>query len=181
VWCRHGRGPAQGQEPAAARPRLPRWRSPTGSSSSRGPEREAILAEAEHGRASQPRCTCPASSPIPRRYIGLFDIFALSSDSEQFPISLVEAMAAGVPAATTAVGDIPSMVADENRPFLARDEVALAAALRQLGSDAGLRERIGAANRAKARAEYDETGMIGAYARLYGAAIGRPGAFVTEL
>jgi glycosyltransferase involved in cell wall biosynthesis len=145
-----------------------------------GPERDAILAEAERlGIAG--RVHLPGFLADPARYIGLFDIFALSSDSEQFPISLVEAMAAGVPAATTAVGDIPSMVADENRPFLARDEVALAAALRQLGSDAGLRERIGAANRAKARAEYDETGMIGAYARLYEAAIGRRGAFVTEL
>src|SRR3546814_17400481 len=53
----------------------------------------------------------------PWNFIGLFDIFALSSDSEQFPISLVEAMAAACPAVATNVGDVVDMVAPENRPF----------------------------------------------------------------
>ena len=42
----------------------------------------------------------------PALWIGRFDIFALSSDSEQFPISLVEAMAAARPVAAYGVGDI---------------------------------------------------------------------------
>ena len=46
----------------------------------------------------------------PARWIGHFDIFALSSDSEQFPISLIEAMAAGLPAVATAVGDVSAIV-----------------------------------------------------------------------
>ncbi len=145
-----------------------------------GPEREAILAEA--GKLGvRDHVHLPGFLADPARFMGLFDIFVLSSDSEQFPISLVEAMAAGLPAATTAVGDIPNMVAQENRPFLAADETALAHALRTLATDPALRARVGAANRAKARAEYDESAMIRAYARLYGAAIGRPDAFMTEL
>ena len=52
------------------------------------------------------RLLMPGFLADPARWIGRFDIFALSSDSEQFPISLVEAMAAGLPAVATAVGDV---------------------------------------------------------------------------
>jgi glycosyltransferase involved in cell wall biosynthesis len=145
-----------------------------------GPEREAILAEA--GRLGiGDRVHLPGFLRDPARYMGLFDIFALSSDSEQFPISLVEAMAAGLPAACTAVGDIVTMVSEENRALIAADEAGLTQALRRLANDPELRARIGAANRAKARADYDEAAMIRSYARLYGGAIGRPEAFPTEL
>lgn len=41
-----------------------------------------------------------------------FDIFALSSDTEQLPIALLEAMAVGMPVAATAVGDVPHILAD---------------------------------------------------------------------
>jgi hypothetical protein len=40
------------------------------------------------------RLMMPGFLKDPSRFVGLFDIFALSSDSEQYPISLVEAMAA---------------------------------------------------------------------------------------
>lgn len=141
-----------------------------------GPERGRILAEAE-AQGVADRVHLPGFLTDPAGYVGLFDVFALSSDSEQFPISLVEAMAAGVPAATMRVGDIADMVSQENRPFVAADEQGLAAALAALGSDAALRRKVGEANRARAAAEYDEAHMIAAYAALYGEAIGRPGAF----
>ena len=98
----------------------------------------------------------------PARWIGHFDIFALSSDSEQFPISLVEAMAAGLPAVATAVGDVPAIVSDDNRPLIVEpdDEAAFAAALDSLADRRDLRRAIGAANREKAAADYDEKAMI---------------------
>ncbi len=134
-----------------------------------GPERDAICAEAAKlGFAD--RLLLPGFIPDPHLYAGLFDIFALSSDSEQFPISLVEAMAAGLPAVATAVGDVAAMVSAENRPFIVNrdDEIALAAVLAKLVDDRELRKRLGCANRAKAVAEYDEGAMIAAYASLYG-------------
>lgn len=143
-----------------------------------GPQSEAIAAEARsQGVAS--RLLMPGFLSDPARWIGHFDIFALSSDSEQFPISLVEAMAAGLPTVATAVGDVPHIVSDDNRPLIVEpdDEAAFAAALDSLAERSDLRRAIGAANRDRAAARFDEALMIDAYARLYGAAIGRPEAF----
>lgn len=137
-----------------------------------GPEREAILAEAAaHGLED---IHMAGFMDRPWRFVGLFDIFALSSDSEQFPISLVEAMAAGVPAASMDVGDVANMVAPENRPFVVEDEQALADALGVLAGDADLRARLGMANRQRATRDYTEADMVNAYAQLYGEALASP-------
>ena len=144
-----------------------------------GPESEAIAAEARSAGVGS-RLLMPGFLADPARWLGHFDVFALSSDSEQFPISLVEAMAAGLPAVATAVGDVPAMVSDDNRPLIVEpeDERAFTAALDSLTERADLRGAIGRANREKAAAEYDEKGMIARYARLYGEAIGRPDALL---
>jgi glycosyltransferase involved in cell wall biosynthesis len=143
-----------------------------------GPESETIVAEARRlGVAA--RVHLPGFLADPARYIGRFDVFALSSNSEQFPISLVEAMAAGLPVVATAVGDIPTIVSADNRPLIVdpEDEAAFAAALDTLADRADLRRSIGRANRERAAAEFDERDMIARYARLYGEAIGAPHAF----
>ena len=122
-----------------------------------GPESERIAAEARAAGVAA-RLLMPGFLADPARWIGHFDIFALSSDSEQFPISLVEAMAAGLPAVATAVGDVASIVSADNRPLIVdpSDEAGFAAALDSLADQPNLRRAIGAANRAKAAAEYDE-------------------------
>jgi len=142
-----------------------------------GPETEAIMGEARRLQVAD-RLLLPGFLPDPAKAIAAFDIFALSSDSEQFPISLVEAMAGGLPVAATAVGDIMTMVSPDNRPLIVApdDEAALTAALDTLAERRDLRRMIGRANREKACAEFDETRMIARYARLYGAAIGSPDA-----
>lgn len=133
-----------------------------------GPERASILAEAE-ACGLEHRVHLPGFVADPAKAVGLFDVFALSSVSEQFPISVVEAMAAGLPVAAPRVGDIASMVATDNGPWLVApgDEEGLAASLAALAEDADLRGRIGEANRAKARAEYDQSRMIERYGALY--------------
>jgi glycosyltransferase involved in cell wall biosynthesis len=139
-----------------------------------GPERAAILAEAE-GLGVEHRVHLPGFVADPASVVGLFDVFALSSKSEQFPISVVEAMAAGLPVVAPAVGDVGLMVAEENLPFIVPpgDERALRDALAELAADPAQRKRIGEANRARARKEYDEAAMIARYKALYWGLMGR--------
>lgn len=139
-----------------------------------GPERGAIMAEAARLGIAD-RLVMPGFLKDPASYVGLFDIFALSSDSEQYPISLVEAMAAGLPTLCTDVGDVRHIVAEENWPFIIakEDEDGFAAALAKLAGDANLRRQIGGANRALALAHYGENRMFAAYRALYAAAMNR--------
>ena len=143
-----------------------------------GPERAAIMEQALALDIGH-RVHLPGHVPDPAAAIGLFDLFALSSDSEQAPLSVIEAMAAGLAVASPSVGDVAAMVAPENAPFIvpAGDEAALGEALRRLGEDEALRRAVGTANRVRARVEFDEATMVGRYRAVYGAACGRLDAF----
>ena len=89
----------------------------------------------------------------------------------------MEAMAAGLPVVSPPVGDVPTMVSAENRPYLTQDrfEVTLRDRMKWLQDSPDNRAAIGHANQQRARAMFDEGAMIAAYARLYGEAMGRPG------
>lgn len=139
-----------------------------------GPEKQTIRDAADALQISH-RVHLPGHVEKPEKFVGLFDIFALSSKSEQFPISMIEAMAAGVPIAAPAVGDVEYMVAEENAPFITKagDMDALGKSLLELSKDDNLRRRIGAANQAKAQTEFDEAVMIDRYKRLYASAMGQ--------
>ncbi len=140
-----------------------------------GPEREAI-ADAAEAMFMGDSLVMPGFLRDPARYIGLFDVFALSSKSEQQPIAVMEAMAAGLPIVAPPVGDVASMVAPENRVFIADDwfEVHLRDRLQGLAQRPDLRRAVGAANQARARQLFDEGAMIDAYRALYAGALMQP-------
>ncbi len=97
-----------------------------------------------------------------------FDIFALSSDTEQMPLSVIEAMASGLPVVSTAVGDVRLMVATENAGFIVSlDEAALGSALAALSGDRECRRRVGQANLARAQCYFDQAAMFAAYGALW--------------
>jgi glycosyltransferase involved in cell wall biosynthesis len=137
-----------------------------------GQERAAVIEEAE--RQGMADLVLPGVLPGPEDYVGAFDIFALSSDSEQYPRSLIEAMAAGLPVVATDVGDTLGMLSPKNRPFVVPPGAveAFTAALETLADDTEMRRSIGEANRKRALRCFDEAVMIQLYTQLYGAAIG---------
>lgn len=133
-----------------------------------GGERAAIEAAAAKAGVAD-RVVLAGFVPQPRRYLGCFDIFAISSDTEQFPISLVEAMAARLPAVSTDVGDVRLILDAANAPFIVSrtDETGFTAALTALIDDAALRAGIGTANRAKVERDYSFARMVATYDALF--------------
>lgn len=133
-----------------------------------GPDRAAIEAEADASWLE-----LPGETKSPETAFRDFDIFALSSDTEQAPLSLMEAMAAGLPVAATDVGDIKRMVAPANAPFISQmeDEKGLANSIAALAKDRRLRLELGRANAAKAGTDFTVEKMVSAHAALHRRAI----------
>ena len=108
------------------------------------------------------------ASDAPERLLSLFSVYALSSDTEQMPLSILEAMAASLSIASTDVGDIRHMVAEENRSLVVeRDARKLADAMTMLLVDPGKAASIGRANRVRAMQVYDQSHMFAAYRSLF--------------
>jgi L-malate glycosyltransferase len=105
----------------------------------------------------------------PAGVMSAFDVFAISSDTEQMPLSILEAMASGLPVVGTDVGDIGEMVAPANRPYLApaTDEAGFARNLAALLADPDLRGQLGAQNRRRCAEMFDKREMFAAYGKLY--------------
>jgi glycosyltransferase involved in cell wall biosynthesis len=106
---------------------------------------------------------------LPEAVLGGFDVFALSSDTEQMPNSLLEAMASGRAVAAVEVGDVKDMVSEENRPFIvSRDDLlGFADSIWTLLQSSMLRERIGRCNRARSASEFSQERMFAAYEELF--------------
>lgn len=135
-----------------------------------GPERGAILAEAAACGIAD-RLVLPGFMADPARWIGHFDLLALSSLSEQAPIAVIEAMAAGLPVVSPDVGDVAAMVSEANRPFVAADETGFRTALARMAEDRDLRSAVGADNRRIAAERFAESTMVAAYEKLYARAL----------
>ncbi len=104
--------------------------------------------------------------PAPEKILGLFNLFAITSDTEQMPNAVLQAMAAGLPVAGTDVGDVKHMVADINKPFIVpkNDEKALVSSISRLARESELTKAIGQANLRHVKTHYDQETMFRAYA-----------------
>jgi glycosyltransferase involved in cell wall biosynthesis len=99
-------------------------------------------------------------------YSGL-DLFALTSSTEQMPMTVLEAMASGLAVISTDVGDVKRMVSEENVSFIIPAGAQLVRAAKRLALDEPLRRSLGALNRRKCEENYSLEKMIDTYHNLY--------------
>lgn len=139
-----------------------------------GPERAALESRAAQGDLAG-RVTFLGQVVPARPLLAGFHVFALSSESEGLPVSVLEAMAAGVPVVATAVGGLPEAVQDGETGFLVKrtgdrvaDAAALAGRLSEVLADAALRARMGEAGKRRVTEEFSSDAaaktMIAIYA-----------------
>lgn len=134
-----------------------------------GPTRAAL----EAAVAALPPAQAAAAHVLGRRMdvarlLPAFDVFALSSRSEGLPLVVPEAMAAGLPVVSTAVGGLPTVVDDGVTGFLTPvDQAAFARALGRLLDAPALARAMGARAREVALARYSAERMTDDYLALY--------------
>jgi glycosyltransferase involved in cell wall biosynthesis len=97
-----------------------------------GPLKESLRAEVARQGIEDRFHLVGFESDVPR-FLGQLDVFVLSSRFEGFPVALIEALAAGLPAVATAVGGVPEMLGNRGGLIVrAESEEALAGAMHEM-------------------------------------------------
>lgn len=133
-----------------------------------GPE-EPQIRELVRQRGLEPHVQFLGLRTDVARLLQAADIFLLTSISEGIPLTLIEAMAAGIPIVATRVGGIGEVVADGSTGLLAPsgDHSSLAEQILRLSENAALRRELGAEGRERAWALFSEKKMHASYRQLY--------------
>ncbi len=133
-----------------------------------GPSRPEIEAAAlAQGIASQ--CIFTGELADTSACYGAFDLFAMTSITEQMPIGLLEAMSAGLPVLCTAAGDTADILEGCPGPQVlpGPESGQYMEALRSLAADPALRQRNGAWNRERVVSNYSLAAMVRRWDHLY--------------
>jgi glycosyltransferase involved in cell wall biosynthesis len=135
-----------------------------------GPQRAFLEAEVTRLGLSIPAVRFLGQRGDSRRLMSGLDVATLASHPrvETLPLSLIEAMDAGIPVVSTRVGALPELVEDGRSGLLvdSGDEEGLAAALLRLLQDPPLRKEMGLRGQAIVQERYSVEGMVEATAAL---------------
>jgi glycosyltransferase involved in cell wall biosynthesis len=97
-----------------------------------------------------------------------FSVFALSSDTEQMPLSVLEAMASGLPIVSPDVGDVKHMLGHSNAMAISgKTESAIFSQLDLLCTNSLLRQQYGRDNAERANLKYGFESMADAWGRVF--------------
>ena len=101
--------------------------------------------------------------------LGATDVFVLSSDYEGNPLSVMEAMAAGLPIVSTAAGGVPDLIESGKEGYLVQpaDFQGLSDSMAALSRNREARHSLGLAAARRARKNYDVSMMVQAYEEVY--------------
>jgi glycosyltransferase involved in cell wall biosynthesis len=114
------------------------------------------------------------SSPSAEVFLRSLDVFALSSDSEGLPLTLLEAMAAGLPVAATGVGGIPEVIENGRDGYLvpASSPELLARVISSLLSHPGEAMEMGRSAREKVELHFSAERTVRETERIYSELLG---------
>jgi glycosyltransferase involved in cell wall biosynthesis len=141
-----------------------------------GPDRPAVE-EALRRSGLGGTVTLAGERPDVPEILASSSIFVLSSRAEALPVSVLEAMAAGLPVVATRVGGVPELVVEGETGLLVPpgDPRALAAALQRLLDEPELRARLGAAGRARVEEHFTLESFLESHLDLYRRALAARG------
>jgi glycosyltransferase involved in cell wall biosynthesis len=136
-----------------------------------GPDATVVRARARE-LGVEARVHVAGHQPRPQPYYRACDAFALSSDTEQMPLSLLEAMASALPVVSTDVGDVREVLPAEQHallvPATAPDAAALLAGALETLTRAPERARaLGERNRERVRSSFAFERTVARYRELY--------------
>jgi glycosyltransferase involved in cell wall biosynthesis len=105
----------------------------------------------------------------PAKVLGCGRVFALPSNSEGVSLTLLEAMAAGVPVVATSVGGTPEVLENDKTGLMVppQNPEELANAIKQLWHDNELRDRLSLAAAQRVSEQFDINRMAQEYNQLY--------------
>lgn len=131
-----------------------------------GPTHEALMAQVK-GLGLENAVTFTGNVPNTQDYYGISDLYVQCSHREAMPLSVLEAMAAGLPVVSTNVGGLSDVVQDNGILVADHDEEALYRAIEKVLNQSP--EQMTAMCRASERIvqSYSSQGMARAYEAIY--------------
>ena len=101
--------------------------------------------------------------------LGAMDVFALSSDYEGNPLSILEAMASGLPIVSTAVGGVPQLFESGREGLLVKpgDLEGFTGTMNTLLDNRSVRKSLGMAAARRAKRNFDVSTMVREYQEVY--------------
>ncbi len=140
-----------------------------------GPERPALERAVAELQAEN-LVTLAGFVPDAKKIWEGVDLLCLTSSREGLPLSLLEAMARGIPVLATSVGGVPECLTDGVEGILVPfgDWEAFAREARRLIQDPELRRRLGEAGRARVQRQFRLEQMVTQHEALYARLLGPP-------